>query len=45
MCDALSGEKLAGLPGVATDGTADTLKIDVASTDKHGVRWHTSKIR
>src|SRR5690606_22596652 len=26
--------------GVATDRTADTQKVDVASADKHGVRWH-----
>ncbi|GAA1742281.1 hypothetical protein GCM10009734_55640 [Nonomuraea bangladeshensis] len=38
--DALSGREKAELAGVATDGTADTLEVDVASTDEHGVRWH-----
>jgi hypothetical protein len=32
--------KAGWLTGVATDGTADTLEVDVASTDEHGVRWH-----
>jgi hypothetical protein len=43
-CDALSGRETSELAGVATDGTADTLKIDVASTDEHGVRWHDSRL-
>nr|SBO99075.1 hypothetical protein BN4615_P8591 [Nonomuraea gerenzanensis] len=43
-CDALSGRNRDGLAGVATDGTADTLKIDVSSTDEHGVRWHASRL-
>ncbi|GAA2675827.1 hypothetical protein GCM10010412_057670 [Nonomuraea recticatena] len=42
-CDARAvtenGKELAG---VATDGTADTLKVDVTSHDEHRVRWHTS---
>ncbi|GAA3538508.1 hypothetical protein GCM10022419_018110 [Nonomuraea rosea] len=36
-----SAAKTGELAGVATDGTADTLKIDVAPTDEHGIRWHT----
>src|SRR5437868_2433297 len=36
--DPRNREKLAG---VATDGTADTLKVDVTSHDEHRVRWHT----
>ena len=39
-----SAEKTGELTGVATDGTADTQKVDVASTDEHGVRWHVRTI-